>query len=128
MYSQEVHGISMQEIDYQGDVYYYQGQYNSRKGAYDSDCSNLYVGTKFINYNSIPVNVEITIHKPFDIKYHEQEYGTRSSERVPGDFVVKVLSIILQPNSSYIVKEFPEQFKKFNRSQWYITYKAYKLQ
>lgn len=75
VYSQEVHGISMQEIDYQGDVYYYQGQYNSRKGAYDSDCSNLYVGTKFINYNSIPVNVEITIHKPFDIKYHEQEYG-----------------------------------------------------
>ena len=122
-FAQEIHGISTKMVEYVGDRYEYV--------RYDvgREYSNEYEGIEFTNHNSIPVSLVIEIFDKFSTKRYSQEYTETRYETVPGEFLRRTEGVVLQPNSTYLLKG--EEFKKYPygyTADFTVKFKAYKLE
>ncbi len=110
----QVRGIESRRVIYAGPEYH-----NGQDYSYD------YYGWEFYNANSIPVSVDIEL-------WSQAAYAGDDNQ------IVKTQSIILKPGEKYIFKREEHistravyKWSGLNRypiSNYYVTYKAYKLE
>lgn len=115
----EVRGIETRRVIYDGPVY-------TVNYVLSAASSCKYYGWEFYNANSIPVSVDI-------------ELWSQATSVGADNQIVKTQSIILKPGEKYIFKREEHISTKVDRgelrdskdypiSQYYVKYKAYKLE
>lgn len=118
---QEVRGIETRRVVYEGPRYSHYDNYYT-----------TYYGFEFHNMNSVSVSV--------DIELYLQKDGTDSWGKQKPDELITTKTVVLRPGETYVFKrESDQSFRKGYRDdgysigghsiqEFYVTYKAYKLQ
>lgn len=114
VFAQEVRGIETRRVIYEGSDY---------------SCGNEYYGWELTNRNSCTVSLDITL------SFQGGVFGTDYDVTSVPPQIVKTQSILLNAGETYIFKREEHHSTRvkcndsgYDISQYYIEYKAYKLQ